>query len=138
MDAMSSEQQEPKMKVSRHFDRYNERRYSKPWGAVITFPDGIKLNYDFRGHYDASAGDVLIEADAGAVVAFGQKDNRGNGTFKKLYLVGPDGALTHVTESEARDHATAPANTEAATSDLAVEREALLARLAEIDALLAQ
>lgn len=90
------------MIIKRSFGSYNERRYGKPWGAKITFPDSIKPKYDFDGYWDGSH--VLINADIGDVVAFGQRDHRGNGTKKSLFIVEPDGELTQVSEANAREH----------------------------------
>lgn len=85
------------------FGSYNSRRYSNPWGAVVTFRDGIKPCYDFTGHWDGEA--VVISAEPGAVLAFGQRDNRGNGTRKYLFVAEADGSLRDVTEAGARNHA---------------------------------
>lgn len=94
------------MKITRAFPDFNPRRFSRPWGAIVSFPDGIKPSYTFTGHWDGQA--VIIEAEPGAVVAFGQRDYRGNKTTKTLFVVGSDGELTEVTEAAAREHATAP------------------------------
>ena len=94
------------MKITRAFPDFNSRRFSRPWGAIVTFPDGIKPSYAFTGHWDGQA--VIIEAEPGAVVAFGQRDYRGNRTTKTLFVVGAGGELTEVTEAAAREHATAP------------------------------
>jgi len=93
------------VKITRAFPDFNSRRFSRPWGAIVTFPDGIKPSYAFTGHWDGQA--VIIEAEPGAVVAFGQRDYRGNRTTKTLFVVGADGELTEVTEAAAREHATA-------------------------------
>jgi len=94
------------VKITRAFPDFNSRRFSRPWGAIVTFPDGIKPSYAFTGHWDGQA--VIIEAEPGAVVAFGQRDYRGNKTTKTLFVVGSDGELTEVTEAAAREHAIAP------------------------------
>lgn len=66
--------------------------------------------YAFDGHYDGNAykgegGDVLLNANAGDIVAFGQRDNRkGTGTENDWYVVEADGSLTSVTQAEAREH----------------------------------
>lgn len=88
------------MLIEKTFAGYNERRYSRPWGAKITFPNGVKPSYEFVGHWDGRA--VIMKAEAGDVVAFGQKDNRGNNTIKEFFVVGENGDLRPVSESEAR------------------------------------
>lgn len=77
---------------------------------------------------------MLLDAEPGSIVAFGQKDNRGNGTYKALYLVGEDGSLEKVSESEARDHAAAKDSVKIdPQNELAAERKMLVARISEID-----
>ncbi len=92
------------MIISKEFSAYNPRRYSKPWGARITFDADLKPRYDFAGHYDGSH--VVMHAEPRDVVAFGQRDNRGNGTTREFYIVtltDPD-PLVKLTEGEARQH----------------------------------
>ena len=61
---------------------YNERRYGKPWGALVSFDASGKPKYDFSaGRYlpndaDSSAGVLIIRAAACAIVATGQRDGR--------------------------------------------------------------
>ena len=94
------------MEISMHFGSYNWRRYSRPWGAVISLHDD-GWHYDFTGAWlgDASeGGDVVIHnVDADTIVAFGQKDNRNpRRTENNWYAVQPDGTLTPVGKREAR------------------------------------
>ena len=94
------------MIIEKPFYSYNERRYGKPWGAIITFSK-LKPEYTFTGHYDARPGDagsVVIEAQPGDILAFGQKDNRGNKTEKQFYIVNDKGELLQISEREARLH----------------------------------
>lgn len=95
-----------KVTVSDSFPAYNERRYGKPWGAVITF-DGTKAKYDFVGTYMSKAGDagdVVIECMAGDIVAFGRKDNRSNNTYNEWYIVGSNGELQSVDKKAAYEY----------------------------------
>ncbi|MDR1685192.1 MAG: PLxRFG domain-containing protein [Desulfovibrio sp.] len=84
--------------VSKQFGPYNDRRYSRPWGAKITLA-GEKTNYSFDGKFygDAdSGGTVEIPGiKPGDVVAFGQKDTRGSGsgTYNEWFIVQADGSL---------------------------------------------
>ena len=94
------------MIISKEFSGYNHRRYSRPWGAKITFPDNIKPVYSFDGYWSGdsrgSHGEVSIKAEVGDVLAFGQKDLRGNGTNKAFYVVEEGGTLREVDLIEAR------------------------------------
>lgn len=99
---------EPKeVTVSKEFGSYNARRYSKPWGAVVTFVNG-KPKYDFCGWYAGvhnpkkdSEGEVFVKALTGSIVAFGQKDFRGGNTENQWYVVNADGTLTETSQQEA-------------------------------------
>lgn len=72
------------MEIINSFDRYNERRYSRPWVCLMT-PTG---GYDFSsrigtytGAQPGDAGDLVIfEPCEGQVYGYGQKDYRGNRT----------------------------------------------------------
>jgi hypothetical protein len=87
------------------FSSYNPRRYSKPWGAKITFA-GPRPEFDFAGHWDGNA--VVISAEPGEVICYGQRDNRGKGTTKQFAIVQADGKIADVSESTARKHALTP------------------------------
>lgn len=85
------------------FRSYNSRRYGRPWAANITFPDGIRPHYEFDGYFDGNV--VLINAQPGSVIAYGQKDHRRpDRSQKQLAIVQADGTLRDVSESEARKH----------------------------------
>ena len=88
------------IKLEVPFAPYNTRRYGNPWGAVIRFVDNRPVYEFFKGHWDGDV--VVLDAEPGAVVAFGQKDLRGRNSRKQLYVVEPDGSLREVTEHEAR------------------------------------
>lgn len=95
--------------VTMHFGGYNARRYSKPWGAVITRSTAGGFQYSFAGHWwgdDDEGGIVEIPGVCpGTVVAFGQKDNRKpRNTENDWYVVRPNGSLQFVTRSQARQY----------------------------------
>lgn len=136
------------MKIEITTSAYNERRYSKPWIAVVTFSGKAEANFDF-GQWVGRAGDegiLVIDAEPGAIVARGQKDYRKTrNSAADYYRVEADGSLTEIdgkadayrefqaARAAAEQAAAEPADERAA---LLAEREALLARLAEIDAAL--
>lgn len=94
------------MRVEIEYGGYNARRYSKPWGALVT-ANGTKLEYDFsKGNYlgDDHGGKVYIDCNAGDVVASGQKDGRGSGTVNDLYIVQEDGTLQETDRVSALEH----------------------------------
>ena len=72
------------MLIEHEWHAYNDRRYSRPWAAKVTFV-GVKPQYDFIGRY--ASGRLAFEADPGDIIAMGQKDNRGKGTSKDFYVV---------------------------------------------------
>lgn len=89
------------------FRPYNKARFSRPWGGVCHL-DGLKLGYEFTGLYqgDERGGDVVVEAEPGAVLAFGQKDTKGTKGVQEYYLVEHSGLLTQIGKQEAYDHLT--------------------------------
>lgn len=92
------------MRISREFEAYNGRRYSKPWVAHITAFDG-RPELDFvRGAWNGTddGGELVFDAEPGEVVKIGQKDGRGNGTQNDFYRVGGDGGLEQLKATEAR------------------------------------
>lgn len=98
-----------KYDVSMKFGGYNARRYSKPWGAVITRSTAGGFQYSFAGTWwgdDDEGGVVEIPSvHPGTVVAFGQKDNRKpRNTENDWYVVQPNGSLQFVTRSQARQY----------------------------------
>lgn len=129
---------------------YNQRRYSKPWITRVEFNAAAEAKYEF-GTWVGRAGDeglLVIEAEHGDIIARGQKDYRGRNTATDYYRVEADGTLTALDGKAdayrvfqavraAREQMAAmqaePVDERAA---LLAEREALLARLAEINAAL--
>jgi len=95
--------------VSESFGGYNARRYSKPWGAVISRASDGGFSYTFDGVWwgDANDGGVVEIPNVcpGTVVAFGQRDNRkARGTENNWYVVQNDGSLQYVTRAQARHY----------------------------------
>lgn len=94
------------MRVSIEFDSYNPKRYSRPWGAKVSFV-GSKIHYDFKaGNYlgDSDGGNVYIECEPGDIVAYGQRDGRGGNTQNTLAIVQADGSLKEVDKVEALEY----------------------------------
>ena len=101
--------------VEDSFGPYNARRYSRPWGAKITLDASGKAQYlfdgQFLGQHSAGHGEgvVQIAVEPGDVVAFGQKDNRGNKTDNRWYIVDDQGVVDidnhgYITKKEGVDH----------------------------------
>ena len=94
------------MDISKEFSPYNSRRYSRPWGAIITLNnDGWQ--YVFKGVWlgdENEGGDLVIhDVTENTIVAFGQKDNRKpKNSENEWYAVQADGSLLPVTKQEAR------------------------------------
>lgn len=88
------------------FGSYNPRRYSRPWGARITFGGDNRADYAFDGNFlgDDDGGEVVINARPGEIVAFGQKDKRGGRSENDWYVVGPDGSLDEISRADALKH----------------------------------
>ena len=69
---------------------YNEKRWGKPWLAVVTADEKGKAQYSFDGEYIGEAGydgQLLMRAETGQIIAHGQRDGRGNGTMNTWYKV---------------------------------------------------
>jgi len=94
----------------RDTDTYNERRYSSPWIAKVTFPSGAKPDYSFgdsTGRWGA-AGLLRIECTPGEIIAWGQKDLRRPGNSEHTLLVmTASGEMRIVDKTEAFRLATA-------------------------------
>lgn len=68
------------MKITVKTSSYNQRRYSKPWIAVVDFSRNPKGDFSFGDwvgdHNNGSEGLLIIEASEGEIIARGQKDFR--------------------------------------------------------------
>lgn len=80
------------MYISIEFGSYNERRYSRPWGAILTFDAKGKPQYKFVGIYLGSdrGGELVINAKPGDLIAYGQRDRRGGNTENHWAIVAKD------------------------------------------------
>lgn len=67
-------------RIERSTPIYNQRRYSKPWIAIVDFgknPSGEFKWGDWVGdHYNGSEGLLVINAQPNNIIATGQKDFR--------------------------------------------------------------
>lgn len=97
----------------KHFDIFNQRRYSDPWVAIVD--DHCRPDFSRRvglytgGHRTGEAGDLmLLDPEDGAVYAWGQKDYRGGNTERGWALY-RDGKLEPLTYAEAVVYAAAKA-----------------------------
>jgi hypothetical protein len=89
------------MRVTITFDPYNTRRYGRPWIARVTdWPIGKSPVLEFGGLFGLTA---EIEASPGAVVRWGQRDNRGNNTTARWGIVQVNGDVTRTTPEECRE-----------------------------------
>lgn len=83
---------------------YNDRRYSAPWCAKITFPEGAKPSYAF-GESTASRGSsglLRIACKPGEIIAWGQKDlRRPDKSDHYLLLMRPNGSMQDIDKTEA-------------------------------------
>jgi hypothetical protein len=123
------------MEIKFEFASYNSRRYTKPWGAKITF-DKMKPEYDFscaRYFGDDNGGEVIVDCEPGDIVAVGQKDGRNpRNSERRWYIVSEGGDAKDTDQSEAYKHW----QSRNLDSALVEERERLTARLSEIEALI--
>ncbi len=88
------------MKITRETSSYNQRRYSKPWIAVVDFRTDPKGDFGFGSwvgdHNNGSEGLLVIDAEEGEIVAIGQKDFRQPRNSAPDYYQVRDGKLVHV------------------------------------------
>ena len=74
------------MKILKHYESFNSRRYGNPWVAIVdkatAKPDfSVKVGGYTGGYNRGEAGDLYVfEPKDGAVYMFGQKDYRGGNT----------------------------------------------------------
>jgi len=120
---------------------YNQRRMGKPWIAKVNFatPKGDFAWGDWTGdHYNGGEGVLSINANPGDIIARGQKDNRQpKNSAPDFYVVTPSGELDSLGDKgEAYKYYLAHKEAAPDTEALRKERETLLARLAEINAII--
>lgn len=104
------------MNIEVETQRYNDRRYGKPWIAKVDFSNGVKGDFIW-GEWSGAIGDdgiLYLEVDVGDVIATGQKDYRKpRNSTPDFSIVQPDGSLEAVSRSDAYKHyrkGLAPAN----------------------------
>jgi len=98
-------QHPPAARVSMEWHGYNDRRYSKPWIALVTaWPVGGNPELTFGGYTgDDSGGELEISARPGDVLKFGQKDYRNpRHTRSDFGVVEADLTVREITPAEAR------------------------------------
>lgn len=89
------------------WNSYNGRRYGRPWAAVVTYDVAGRPSYNFKaGSYQGSdaGGTLFVNAKPGDIVAYGQKDSRGNGGTNTIAIVQPDGSVSDTTKADAFRH----------------------------------
>lgn len=130
------------MEITVDTNIYNQRRYGRPWIAKVDFSKSTKGDFswgDWTGdHYNGGAGILSISANPGDIIAEGQKDFRKPQNSAPDYsVVAADGELEYIGDKGAAykyylDHKDAAPDLDA----LKKERDVLLARIAEIDAII--
>jgi hypothetical protein len=73
---------------------YNEKRYGKPWMAIVTTSLTANFTFlDWDGRW-GQAGEFSFDAEPGTLLAYGQKDIRkGRGGVDGYQICMPDGSL---------------------------------------------
>jgi hypothetical protein len=92
------------MRVTIKYGSYNQRRYSRPWIALVTaWPIGSRPELKWGGYVGGDdGGECEIEASEGDVLKSGQKDGRGNGGSNDFYVV-ESGKAVCVNDGYARE-----------------------------------
>lgn len=97
------------IKVTVETDSYNERRYGKPWIAIVDFSGGATGDFDFGDwvgdHRNGTEGLLEITAKSGAVIATGQKDYRNaRNSAPDFHILLEDGTLEDCSKVSAKQH----------------------------------
>lgn len=97
------------MKFTKETEKYNERRYGKPWIAKVDFKTNPKGDFTF-GDWIGQGGDegvlILENVSTGDTIATGQKDYRKPRNSRAEYaIIQEDGTLKYVSKAEAFKHA---------------------------------
>lgn len=82
---------------------YNERRYGKPWMAILTTSTTKDFSWlQWEGRPGCS-GEFSFSAEPGTLLAYGQKDIRkGKGGVDGYQICMPDGTLPVISDETAR------------------------------------
>ena len=87
------------MKIEIETGSYNEKRYGKPWIAIVDFSSNPNGDFKF-GTFVGDAGYegvLILEVEPGDIVARGQKDHRARRVDPpSYYVVKQDGSLSGV------------------------------------------
>ena len=132
------------MQITINTGSYNQRRMGRPWIAKVDFSASPKGEFawgDWTGdHYNGGAGVLSIDAAPGDIIAKGQKDNRQpKNSAPDFYQVRSDGKLDPIGDKgEAYKHFLAAKKSTPDHEAMRAERVALIARIAEIDAIINQ
>lgn len=87
------------MKLSIETSVYNEKRYGKPYIAVVDFSESAAKPNIKWGEWIGTpgyAGILEIDAQPGDIIMRGQKDNRGNNSAPLYYVVSDEGELQKI------------------------------------------
>jgi len=125
------------MKVTLETGIYNEKRYGKPYIGALDPQTGRVTRWGAWIGTPGNSGFLEIEAEPGTAVIKGQKDFRGNNGDGSFGVIQPDGSIEWMSKANAIRAARQPAPAADPLADLRAERERLIARIAEIDAALA-
>lgn len=87
-----------KYNISLDTESYNEKRFGKPWVAVVDFSENPKGEYHFGDWIGVRGkeGTLEIKANPGDIIARGQKDHRGKGKSPTFYYVDERGNLEEI------------------------------------------
>jgi hypothetical protein len=122
---------------------YNQRRYGKPWIARVDFSSSSRGDFawgEWAGdHMNGGAGVLSVNVNPGDIVAKGQKDFRNEkNSAAEFFIVLPDLTLNSLGDKgSAYKHYLATKSQAPDREALIYERASLVARISEIDALLA-
>lgn len=92
--------EQPKLAVTFSVGDYNQRRFSRPWIALISGWD--VGGYPALKFGSASSCQAEVAAAPGALVKYGQKDNRGHAGTNEFGIVSKTGEIQRITEGEAK------------------------------------
>jgi len=129
------------MKITVETDSYNERRYGKPWVAKVDFSNA-KGDFSFGDwtgdHCTGGEGILSLDTNPGDIVATGQKDNRKpRNSAPIFFVVLHDGSLENIgNKGEAYKFYLENKESAPDKDALLIEKESLVARLAEIEKLI--
>ncbi len=132
------------MQITIETDSYNQRRYGKPWIATVSFSESTKGEFffgDWTGdHWNGGKGVLIITANPGDIIAKGQKDNRQpKNSAPDFFVVTATGDLDSIGDKGAAYKYFLERKAETPDINaLKIERENLIDRIAEIDAIINQ